>query len=125
YGAVAPVSILSNAKDLSFENLTIRSKPRDGVYPCIFYVGPESMAFGWTEANSEAERKTPVEVFMSDYSCTVENIELKNIRDAEGNPYPEPEKLVKEVQLSLNPNYLHTKPRGGTGFGVVKKVEVK
>lgn len=125
YGAVAPVSILSNAKNLSFENLTIRSMPRDGVHPCIFYVGPESMAFGWTEANSEAERKRPVEVFMSDYSCTVENIELKNIRDAEGNPYPEPEKLVKEVQLSLNPNYLHTKPRGGTGFGVVKKVEVK
>ncbi|MDO4575468.1 MAG: hypothetical protein Q4D98_09690 [Planctomycetia bacterium] len=124
YGGVAPFSILSNARNLTFENLTIASDCQQG-HPCIFYVGPESAAFRWNQRDKDGNLLTPIEIFMSDSSCTVENITLKNIRDVHGNPYPHPEKLVKEIRLSMNPDYPATKPRGGVGFGTVKSVTVE
>ena len=120
---IAPFSILSNAKNLSFENLTIASDCKNG-YPCVFYIGPECAAFGWNQRDKDGKLKTPVEIFMSDSRCVVENIELRNIRDENGNPYPNPEKLIKEVQLSMNPNYPAEKPRGGVGGGTVKKIVI-
>ena len=123
YGGVAPFSILSNVKNITFENLTIESDCRNG-HPCIFYVGPESAAFRMNQRDKNGKLLSPIEIFMSDYSCTVENLELKNIRDAKGTPYPHPEKLVKEIQLSLNPEYPAVAPRGGTGHGTVKKITI-
>ncbi|MDO4583823.1 MAG: hypothetical protein Q4D62_06930 [Planctomycetia bacterium] len=124
-GGIAPFSILSNARNLTFENLTIASDgENEKGHPCIFYVGPESAAFRWNQYDAEGKRLKPLEIFMHDSSCVVENIELRNIRDEKGNLYPEPEKLVKEVQLSLNPNYEKTPPRGGVGSGKVRKVTI-
>lgn len=124
-GGIAPFSILANARNLSFENLTIAS-PRDPEkgHPCIFYVGPESAAFRWNQFDADGNRLEPLEIFMHDANCTVQNLELKNICDEKGNPYPEPAKLVKEARLSLNPNYEKEPPRGGTGFGKVEKITV-
>ncbi|MBR5626725.1 MAG: hypothetical protein IKW74_03790, partial [Thermoguttaceae bacterium] len=123
YGASAPFSILSQVKNITFENLTITSDCENG-HPCIFYVGPESAAFRVNERDKDGNLLTPIEIFMSDSSCVVENLELRNIRDRNGKPYPQPEKLVKEVQLSLNPQYPEVPPRGGTGSGTVKKITI-
>lgn len=122
-GGVAPFSILANAKNLSFENLTVASSDAEGS-PCIFYVGPESAAFRWNQTGPDGKRLEPIEIFMHDASCVVESIELRNIRNEKGELYPRPEELVKEVQLSLNPNYERVRPRGGSGFGKVLNVKV-
>ena len=122
-GGIAPFSILANARNLTFENLTVASGCENG-HPCLFYVGPESAAFRWGKFGPDGKRLEPLEIFMHDAACVVENIELRNIRNEKGEPYPEPEKLVKEVRLSLNPDYENTPPRGGSGYGKVLNVKV-
>ena len=121
YGGSAPFSILSNIKNITFENLTIVSDCQSG-HPCVFYVGPESLEFRFRDKTGKA--LAPINIFMSDASCIVENLELKNIRDGKGNLYPSPEKLVKEIQLSLNPDFPKAAPRGGIGKGTVKKITI-
>ena len=61
---------------------------------------------------------------MSDGTCVVENIELKNVRFEDGTPVPNPEKLVRPVKLSRNPKYPKETPRGGDGGGEVRRVDV-
>ncbi len=122
-GGIAPFSILANVKKISFENLTIASDNEKGS-PCIFYVGPESACFRWNQYGPDGKRLEPIEIFMNDSSCVVENIELRNIRNEKGELYSNPEEFVKEARLSLNPNYEKARPRGGTGSGKVLNVKV-
>lgn len=114
---IAPISILSNARNLTFENLTIAKPEGDA---CLIYVGPECLEF-WV---GSGEDRRPIDVFMSDATCVVENIELKNVRFADGTPVPNPEKLVRAVKLSRNPKYPKESPRGGDGGGEVRRVDV-
>ena len=116
-GNAAPFSILSNGGLLSFENLTIATPPNADGTPCIFHVGPES-------ANTNDPEK-PLDIFMSDAQAAVGTIALANIVGADGQPYPNPEKLVKEVRLSVNPDFPQSRPRGGVGSGTVERVTVE
>lgn len=114
---IAPISVLSNSRNLTFENLTIKKPEGDA---CLIYVGPECMQF-WV---GSGENRRPIDVFMSDATCVVENIELKNVRFEDGTPVPNPEKLVRAVRLSRNPKYPQEGPRGGDGGGEVRRVDV-
>ena len=114
---IAPISILSNSRNLTFENLTIKKPEGDA---CLVYVGPECMQFWY----GSGENRRPVDVFMSDATCVVENIEFKNIRFEDGTPVPNPEKLVRPVKLSRNPKFPKEAPRGGDGGGEVRRVDV-
>jgi len=114
---IAPISILSNSRNLTFENLTLKKPDGDA---CLVYVGPECMQFWY----GSGENRRPVDVFMSDATCVVENIEFKNLRFEDGTPVPNPEKLVRPVKLSRNPKYPKESPRGGDGGGEVRRVDV-
>lgn len=113
-GGAAPFSILANSGFLSFENLTIATAPNADGTPCIFHVGPES-------ANTN-DPQMPLDIFMSDAHAALGAIALANIMDASGQPYPNPENLVKAVRLSVNPDFPRTRPRGGVGYGTVERV---
>ncbi|MBR4834111.1 MAG: hypothetical protein IKU86_07255 [Thermoguttaceae bacterium] len=114
---IAPISILSNSRNLTFENLTIKKPEGDA---CLIYVGPECMQFWY----GSGENRRPVDVFMSDATCVVENVEFKNLRFEDGTPVPNPEKLVRPVKLSRNPKFPQESPRGGDGGGEVRRVDV-
>jgi hypothetical protein len=60
------------------------------------------------------------ELFSPDSVCMAENITFENVffNDEKINTIDE---IMAEVHLSINPDYPNTTPKGGTGFGEIKK----
>ena len=61
------------------------------------------------------------EVFDPDAICTLDNLHLKNIF-FKGIQVTDTKELVREVKMEINQNYPETMPRGGTGYGTIKRV---
>lgn len=61
------------------------------------------------------------EVFDPDAICTLDNLYLKNI-SFQGIQVTDTKELVREVKMEINSNYPETTPRGGTGYGTIKRV---
>lgn len=83
----------------------------------LINVGPLSATYKWDPEKPE----TWTEVFDPDTICTVDDIYLKNIMFA-GKKETDVSKLTREVHLTVNPDYPNTTPKGGTGYGIIKKV---
>jgi hypothetical protein len=64
------------------------------------------------------------EVFDPDAVCSVDEIYLKNIRFA-GTAITDLNLLTREVHMKVNPDYPKTTPKGGTGYGMIKRVYVE
>lgn len=64
------------------------------------------------------------EVFDPDAICSADDIFMKNIRFA-GEAVTDLNLLTREVHMKINPDYPKTTPKGGTGYGMIKKVTVE
>lgn len=64
------------------------------------------------------------EIFDPDAICHAEDIYLKNITFS-GKPADDVSKLTREIKMTINPDYPKTTPRGGTGYGTVRKVHME
>ena len=61
------------------------------------------------------------EVFDPDAVCAVDEIFMKNIYFAK-TKVTDLNLLTREVTMHINPDYPNTTPKGGTGYGIIKKV---
>ena len=83
-------------------------------------VGPLSAV--WKNGSDDPEKWG--EVFDPDAVCEVSNLNLKNIRFG-GEKISDAKRLVREVHMTVNPDYPKTTPRGGTGHGTIKSVKAE
>ena len=113
--------ILADCKNLNFKNIKVDHtlSELDEKNIKLINVGPISATFKYTD-----DKANWGDFFEPDMCCTVEDINLENITFA-GKPVTDSDKLVKETHQKINPDYPNTLPKGGTGFGTVKKVTVK
>lgn len=113
--------ILADCENLNVENVRVgvSLKELDAQKVKFVNVGPISATFKYTDDPANWG-----DYFDPDRCCTVDDITLRNItfRDEK---ITEAEKLVKETHQTINPDYPNTLPAGGTGFGTVKKVDVR
>lgn len=82
-------------------------------------VGPLSAV--WTNGSENPEDWG--EVFDPDAVCAVEDVYFKNIR-FEDRAATTRETLTKEITMTLNPDYPHTQPKGGTGYGKLGQIYI-
>ena len=86
----------------------------------LINVGPLSAV--WT--NGSEDPADWGEVFDPDAICSADDIYLHHI-SFQGETITEKERLVREVTMTVNPEYPRTVPKGGTGYGKIGKVEVR
>ncbi len=66
------------------------------------------------------------EVFDPNAVCTVDNLKIKNITyNRKPADISSREKIVRTIRLCVNKDYPNTTPRGGTGYGILKSVEIE
>ena len=83
-------------------------------------VGPKSST--WTQGFTDPAEWC--ELFEPDLICTAENLAFAGVRMG-GAPCTDESVLVQARHLTVNPDYPHTTPRGGTGYGVIKGVDIQ
>ncbi|MDY3929974.1 MAG: hypothetical protein SOZ34_11575 [Clostridia bacterium] len=113
--------ILADCKNLNLKNIKLEHSLEELEKKNIklINVGPISATFKYTEDKSKWG-----DFFEPDMCCFVEDINLENIT-FDDVKVTDAEKLVKETHQSINPDYPNTLPEGGTGFGKIKRVNVK
>ena len=124
FGEVCPEGLFEVGADC--RNLVIRDVALG--FPASFYgsrggalvtVGPKSST--WTRGFDDPAKWA--ELFEPDLVCTAENVSFRNIRFADGPCADEP-LLIRARRLTVNGDYPRTRPRGGTGYGIVRGVSV-
>ena len=83
-------------------------------------VGPKSST--WTQGFTDPTKWC--ELFEPDLICTAENLAFAGVRMG-GAPCTDESVLVQARHLTVNPDYPHTTPQGGTGYGVIKGVDIQ
>ena len=111
--------ICADCENLYIENAVISNTLEECINMdiCLINVGPLSAV--WKNGSENPEDWG--EVYDPDAICTVDNLYLKNIF-FHGELIREKENLVREVVMKINPDYPRTIPRGGTGYGNIKRV---
>lgn len=114
--------VCADCNDIYFENISVDfdKSEFDKINTYFMSVGPLSA----TWKNDSDNPDDWGEVFSPDDICTVDNIHMKNITFKDGK-VTDAKQLVREVHLTLNADYPHTTPKGGTGYGIVKTVTVE
>ena len=112
----------ADCKNISFENFTL-GFPADEFKEksmSLAVIGPKSST--WTRGYTDPAEWT--ELFDPDLIVTAENVSFKNIRFA-GVPCSDQPLLLREQHLTPNPDYPHTTPKGGTGYGIIKSLSIE
>jgi len=78
-------------------------------------IGPKSQTYKYGGSEDPARW---TEIFSPDRDCTVRNLHLCGIRCGDSVATLPIERLVRVIEMTLNPDYPRTTPRGGTGKGV-------
>ncbi len=127
-GGLAEVSldgvfeIGADCRSVLFEDveLDVTASALKGAGMALVSVGPKSST--WTRGYSDPAKWC--ELFEPDLICTAEGMTFARVRM--GDEYCADESaLVQARRLTVNPDYPHTTPRGGTGCGVVKGVAIQ
>jgi hypothetical protein len=58
------------------------------------------------------------EIFSPDLDCIVRNVSITGVRTRDSQTDLAIERVVKVIELKLNPEYPKTTPKGGTGKGI-------
>lgn len=78
-------------------------------------IGPKSQTYKYGGSEDPARW---TEIFSPDRDCTVRNLHLSGIRCGDSAATLPIDRLVRVIEMTLNPDYPRTTPRGGTGKGV-------
>ncbi len=66
-----------------------------------------------------------IEIFEPDAVCTVESIYIKNaVMGGKHISETDKDKAVRAIKLTVNEDYPNTIPKGGTGYGILKKADI-
>ena len=113
--------ILADCKNLNIKNVQVEPSWEELEQQNIRLVnaGPISATYRYTD-----NKEKWGDFFEPDMCCTVEDLHFKQISFA-GQAISDPDKLVKETQQTVNPDYPNTLPEGGTGFGTIQKITLE
>lgn len=112
----------ADSLDLYFKDISLGDSAADFAKTgmTLVSVGPKSST--WTRGFEDPEKWC--ELFEPDLICTAKNTAFENIRFA-GEACVQGDLLINARRLSLNPDYPHTRPRGGTGYGVIDGLVIR
>lgn len=124
FGEVCPEGLFEMGADcraIRIRNVSLGfpASVYDGRGGALVTVGPKSST--WTRGFTDPARW--VELFEPDLICTAEDIRFENIR-FDGRRCEEKAQLIRARRLSVNADYPRTRPRGGTGYGIVRGVVI-
>lgn len=111
--------VCADCHDIYFEDIRIAFAKNefDKQDMCLMNVGPLSAT--WTRHSDDPQDWG--EVFDPDAVCRIEDFYFKNVSFTDCQVEDAAE-LVREVHMTVNPDYPRTTPRGGNGYGVVGKI---
>lgn len=114
--------VCADCKQLYFEDIFVKNSAEDcmSLDLRLMNVGPLSAV--WKNGSENPDDWG--EVFDPNAICTVDDIFMKNIHFA-NKTVTDLNLLVREVHMKINADYPHTTPKGGTGYGIVKKAFAK
>ena len=113
--------ICTDTNNMCFDNITIdqtvESFKNAGV--SVFKVGPLSGTYD----NGSDNPDEWTELFSPDDICTVKNTHIGKVMfaDKEANER-DGDVLIKATRQTINEDYPNTRPRGGTGYGIIENV---
>jgi hypothetical protein len=81
----------------------------------LIELGPKSMTYKGAPGTDPARW---TEIFSPDLDCTVRNVSITGVRLRDSQSDLPIEKVVRVIELKLNPDYPKTTPKGGTGKGI-------
>ncbi|RFC44826.1 MAG: Arylsulfatase A [Verrucomicrobia bacterium] len=81
----------------------------------LLELGPKSMTYQGAPG-TDPSRWT--EIFSPDLDCTVRNVSVADVRTRDSDSALPIDQLVKVIELTPNPDYPKTTPKGGTGRGI-------
>jgi hypothetical protein len=81
----------------------------------LLELGPKSMTYQGAPG-TDPSRWT--EIFSPDLDCTVRNVSVADVRTRDSDSALPVDQLVKVIELTPNPDYPKTTPKGGTGRGI-------
>jgi len=112
----------ADCENITFENLqlgfTAEEFRQKGMSVAI--IGPKSST--WTQGHADPAEWT--ELFEPDLICTADGITFRNISFA-GEVCTDRDTLLREQHLAPNPDYPRTTPKGGTGYGVIRRLVIE
>lgn len=100
----------SNVDGLDIEEVKLDFEPTPDFR--LVSVGPLSQTY----KHHKDDPKTWVEIFSPDKDCTLQHLKIGRVQSKTGAL--EGRSLVKVIQQTINPDYPHSTPRGGTGKGI-------
>ena len=110
--------VCSNCKDIFMEDIHVANTVEEckALDVALVKVGPLSAV--WKNGSEDPAKWG--EVFDPDAICHATDLYLKNV-DFAGEKVTDISLLTKAVQMTVNPDYPKTTPRGGTGYGTIGK----
>ena len=112
----------ADCEKITFENLqlgfTAEEFRQKGMSVAV--IGPKSST--WTQGHADPAEWT--ELFEPDLICTADGITFRNISFA-GEVCTDRDTLLREQHLAPNPDYPRTTPKGGTGYGVIRRLVIE
>jgi len=113
--------ICADTNNLHFDNIKILSDAgtfKDNGLPLI-KVGPLSDTYTFGSDNPDDWK----ELFYPDHINTAKNTHICNVEFADRRAtQSDKECIIHAIKLTENPDYPNTKPKGGTGYGIIDNV---
>lgn len=113
--------VCADCRNLHFENIHVCASYADVERRRMKFMSVGPLSAVWTNGSENPEDWG--EVFDPDAVCAVEDVYFKNIR-FEDRAATTRETLTKEITMTPNPDYPHTQPKGGTGYGKLGQIYI-
>ena len=113
--------VCADCRNLHFENIHVCASYADVERRRMKFMSVGPLSAVWTNGSENPEDWG--EVFDPDAVCAVKDVYFKNIR-FEDRAATTRETLTKEITMTLNPDYPHTQPKGGTGYGKLGQIYI-
>ena len=115
--------VCADCDGLYFEDISVEETQEKFAEKGLRFMNVGPLSATW-KTNSSEDPAHWGEIFSPDAVCTVDHVEIKNLKFQSQKEQPDADSLVHAVRLSINEDYPNTTPKGGTGCGIVKEVKI-
>ena len=114
YNIFGAFEVGANIELMRFDNIRLTLHTDEYPESCLVSVGPKSICL-------PNDSGTIMEIFDPYISCKVRRAEFHNIT-VNGDAHPDPSRLLRVIEMRVNPDFPNTLPRGGNGRGEVEEL---
>ena len=111
----ATFQIHSDVDGMAIEDVRLNFEPAPKFR--LVSVGPLSETY----KSKKDDPRTWVEIFSPDKDCTVRNLHIGKVAAPSSASPLAAQNLIEVIHQTINPDYPHTTPRGGTGKGILEE----